>query len=161
MTLYELTDELEQLRLMAEDPDVSPDVLADTIEAVEGELEVKAEGYAKVMKELEAEAEILDKEAKRLTERKKHIENSVTKMKASLKEAMEKTGKMKFRTDLFSFGIQKNPPSLVVDVPMDGIPEDYLIPQPPKVDTTKAKADLKNGELDWCHLEQGTSLRIR
>ena len=40
---------------MMEDPELDPQTLADTMEAVEGELEIKAENYAKVMKNLEAD----------------------------------------------------------------------------------------------------------
>lgn len=160
-TLYELSDELEMLREMCEDPDISPEVLADTMEAVEGELEVKAEGYAKVMKELDGQADILSREIERLQAKKRSIEGNSKRMKERLQDVMERNGKMKFKTDLFSFSVQNNPPSLKIDNPME-IPGRYLIPQPPKVDNVQIKADMKAGEqFDWCHLEQTRSLSIR
>lgn len=161
MTLYELSGELEMLREMAEDPDVDPQTLTDTMEAVEGELEVKAEGYAKVMKELDGQADILAREIERLQAKKEAIEGNSKRMKERLQEVMECNGKLKFKTDLLTFSIQNNPPSLKIDKPME-IPGRYLIPQPPKVDNTQIKADMKAGEqFDWCHLEQTRSLRIR
>ena len=39
MTLYELTDNFKSLLLMAEDPDADPNAIADTMEAINGELE--------------------------------------------------------------------------------------------------------------------------
>ena len=46
-TLYELTDEYRQLLEMMEDDTVDPEILKDTLEAVDGEIEVKADGCAK------------------------------------------------------------------------------------------------------------------
>ena len=81
-------------------------------------------------------------------------------MKEALQNAMFITGKTKFKTDLFSFNIQKNPPRLVIDRPEE-IPEEYLIPQEPKIDTSAIKEALKRQELPFAHLEQSESLRIR
>ena len=43
-TLFDLTGNLLRLYEMMDDPDIEPDVLIDTMEAVEGEFEAKAEG---------------------------------------------------------------------------------------------------------------------
>ena len=161
MTLYELSNEYQLLLELAEDPDVDPDTLADTLEALGGEIEVKADGYAKVMKQLEADAAALKAEEKRLATRRTVCENNIKRMKEALQNAMEATGKTKFKTDLFAFNIQKNPPSLVLDEGKP-VPEKYLIPQEPKVDTKAIKDALKAGELfTWCRLVQTSSLRIR
>ncbi len=45
MNLYELTGQFLQLQQMLEDPETEADVIKDTMEAVEGEIEVKADGY--------------------------------------------------------------------------------------------------------------------
>ena len=74
---------------------------------------------------------------------------------------MKLTKKEKFKTDLFSFGIQKNPASLKIIEGKD-IPSEFLIPQEPKIDTAEIKDRLKNGEvLEFAELVQGESLRIR
>ena len=160
-TLYELTNAFMQVLEMAQDPSIDPQAIADTLEAIDGEIECKADGYAKVITELEADVSKLTAEINRLTERKQAVQNNIKNMKQSLTVAMQATGKTKFKTDLFSFNVQKNPPSLVID---DGekIPEQFYIPQPPKVDTAKIKELLKNGEvLEYAHLEQGEGVRIR
>ena len=160
-TLYELTNEYLQLLEMAEDPDVDPETLADTMEAIGGEIEDKADGYARVMKQIEANAAGIKSEIDRLTARKTSMENNIKRMKESLQAAMEATGKKKFKTALFSFNIQKNPTSLKIDDP-DAVPENFLIPQPPKVDNAAIKDALKAGAVyDFAHLAQGESLRIR
>lgn len=160
-TLYELNNEYMQLLEMAQDPDVDEQCLRDTMEAIEGELEDKAEGYAIIIKELENEAAFADAEAKRLKERAAARKNNADRMKKALQAVMETTGKTKFKTSLFSFGIQNNPAALVVHEGAD-IPEQYLIPQPPKVDNAAIKEALKGGQqLDFAHLEQSQGLRIR
>ena len=160
-TLYQLSEEYQELLSMALDPDIDEEALADTLEGIEGEIEYKADGYAKVMRNLEADASAIKAEIARLTERKKHIEANVDRMKRSLETAMRLTGKTKFKTSLFSFNIAKNPASLKIDNP-DRVPAEFLIPQDPKIDTVGIKKELKEGTVfDWCHLEQSESLRIR
>jgi len=77
-----------------------------------------------------------------------------------LQDAMILTGKEKFKTELFSFGIQNNPASVVIDDPTS-IPAEFLIPQEPKVDKKSIKEFLKDNDANWCHLEQSRSIRIR
>lgn len=165
MTLYELTNELQQLLMMAEDPDVDPEILQDTIEGVTGEIEVKADGYAKVIRQLEADASGLKAEIDRLTARKRSIDNSVERMKEALKNAMMIADKTKFKTELFSFNIQLNPAKVVIDDP-ENIPRGFLIPQEPKVDTAAIRKSLQDEQEAqiWngiAHLERSTGLRIR
>ena len=162
MTLYEMTEDYKSLLEMAEDPDVDPVVLKDTMDGIEGAIEEKADGYAIVMKELEASEMALKNEIDRLSARRLTIANNIRCMKLSLQEAMETTGKTKFKTPLFSFSIQKNPQSVVLDVDPGVLPDRYLIKQDPKVDKTKIKEDLKAGiDIGVAHLEQTESLRIR
>jgi len=114
-SIYELTEDYMNLLAMAEDPDIDEQAFMDTLEGIEGALEDKADGYAKVMKQLEANADGLEAEIKRLQERKSLMAKNVDRMKSTLQKMMETTGKEKFKTELFSFHIQNNPPSLVMD----------------------------------------------
>lgn len=157
-TLYELTGQFRELLELIEQGEIDADLLADTLEGLEGEIEIKADGYAKVIRELEGQASMLKGEIDRLSDRKSSIENNIKAMKESLEMAMRSTGKVKFKTDLFSFNIQKNPARLVIT---GDVPSDYLIPQEPKVDNKTIKDLLKEKELPFAHLEQSESLRIR
>lgn len=162
-TLYELTNDWLMLMEMAEDPDIEEDVFMDTLEGIEGEIEIKADGYAKVIRQLEHDAEACGVEAKRFTEKKKFLENKIDRMKKSLQGAMETTGKTMFKTELFSFNIQNNPVSVVVEADIKDIPDKYLKPADPTVDKKLLKEDLKAGvELDGvAHLVQTRGLRIK
>jgi hypothetical protein len=164
MTLYDLTAEYQALLQMAEDPDTDPEVLTDTMEALEGEIEDKADGYAKVIRQITTDTAGVTAEIERLTKLKKSMEGNVQRLKNNLQFAMEATGKTKFKTGLFSFGIQKNPPSVIMDEQYLGnIPKKYLVQQDPVIDKKKIKEDLKAGvDLEGiAHLAQTESLRIR
>ena len=161
MNIYELTQEYIQLLALAEDEDTDIQAIDDTLEAIQGEIEDKADGYAKVILQLNAESIGLKQEIDRLTKMQKVIDNNAKYLKDRLQQAMEVTGKTKFKTSLFSFNIQKNQAALVIDN-AEKIPQEFLIPQKPKVDNAGIKEALKAGkEYDWCHLSQSESLRIR
>lgn len=164
MTLYQITNDYMQLMQMMEDPEMDPQTLSDTMEGIEGELEVKAESYAKVMKNLEADVVGIKAEIDRLSERKKTIENNIKKMKETLQFAMETTGKTKFKTELFSFGIRKNAPAVVMDEPyIENVPERFLKYSDPTINRSAIKEAIQKGEdlEGLAHLEQSTSLSIR
>lgn len=157
-TLYELTGQYQQLLDMIQNDEFDEWTLKDTLEGLDGEVEAKADGYAKVIKELEGNVDTLKNEIDRLSRKKSSYENNIKIMKESLENAMKVTGKTKFKTNLFSFNIQNNPPILVID---RDVPNEFLIPQPPKVDNARIKEILKEQELDFAHLEVRQSLRIR
>ena len=162
--LYEIGSNYLRVQDMAGDPEIDPQTLADTMEAIEGELEIKAENYAKVMKNLEGDLVAIKAEIDRLTSKKKTIENNIKNMKATLQSVMEVTGKTKFKTELFSFGIQKNAPSVVIDEQyIKNIPEEYLKFREPEINKPAIKDAINNGvDLSGiAHLEQSQSLRIR
>lgn len=159
-TLYELTDEWLQLLQLAEDGEIDQETFDDTLEGIDYEIELKADGYARVIAQLEHDAAALKAEEKRMATRRKSMENHVDSMKKSLFKAMRTTGKEKFKTDLFSFSIRKNPASVILDT--TDIPEEYLVPQDPVVNKKQIMADLKAGKdlTGLAHLEQTERLQI-
>ena len=160
-TMYELTADYLTVLAMATDGETPPDAIADTLEAIGGEIEIKAENSAVIMQELNAEADKIDAEIKRLTARKKSLETNSDAIKQRVFDAMKATGKEKFKTTLFSFSIGKNPVKLIID-DAEKIPRKYLIPQPAKIDNAALKEDLKAGKVcKYAHLEQFESLRIK
>lgn len=106
-TLYDLANEYLEVLDLANDPEIPPDVVADTLEAIGGDIETKAENTAKILKELESSAAAAKAEEKRLSERRKQLETKCQKIKERLFDAMVTIGKKKFKTDLFTFSIQK------------------------------------------------------
>ena len=154
-----------ELLQMAEDPDIDEQAFLDTLEGVEGALEDKADNYAKIMRMLDGDALAIREEEHRLEARRKAIENNIKRMKQSLQYAMEATGKTKFKTQLFSFNVQNNPASVVVDEQyIENIPERFLKYKDPEIDRKAIKDAIKAGDEDAmgiAHLEQTRGLRIK
>lgn len=166
-TLYSLTDEYMRLLMMAEDPEIDSQLIEDTLEGLGGEIEIKADGYAKVIAELNIKAEEIRgkgnaviEEGKRINAVADSIDKNIERMKNNLQKAMETTGKTKFKTEFFSFNIKKNPPKVVVTNEADVLPEYLKIKT--EVDKKAIGESLKKGiELGFAHLEQGQSLQIK
>lgn len=159
--LYQLTNKYETVLNMLYDEEIDEQMILDTLESIEGEIEDKADGYAKIIKELEARRDARKAEAKRLTESAKVFENRVNTLKSNLFNAMKTTGKTKFATDLFSFNITKNGGKQPLTI--DGeVPKEYT-KTVIENDTDKIRQALENGEkLPFAHLEpRGESLRIK
>lgn len=160
MKLYEITGEILELLTMAEDLELDQKMIQDTMEGLDFEFEEKAEAYAKVVKTLEMDIAGLDEEIQRMTKKKATIKNNIDRLKRSLEGAMIATGKRKFKTPLFGFGIQKNPPSLNI-LDESKVPAEFWIEQQPKLDKKAALAYIKENKVDWAELSQTESLRIR
>lgn len=163
-TMYELTADYMAVLDMAQDPEIDPQAIADTLEGIGGEIEVKAENTAKVLKELEAEVAKLKAESKRLDDRRKAIENNVEDIKRRLFDAMKLTGKTKFKTALFSFSIAKNGGKIpvVVDVDCSELPDDFvIISEKPNLEAIREYIE-KHGTCAYAHYgERGEHLNIK
>lgn len=158
MKLYELNESFQQIQTLIEE---GQDGLQDTLESIELAIEEKLENIGKVIKNLEAEANAFKEEEKRLADRRRPLENNIKHLKQYAENSMVVTGDKKIKAGLFTFAIQKNPPSVSVfnDVI---VPKKYYVPVDPKLDKTKIKEDLKNGEnIPGVELKQSESLRIR
>lgn len=163
-SIYELTDQYEEILNMLYDGETDEDLIFDTLESIEGEIEDKADNYAKLIKQLTADAEILKAEEARLFARRKSLENRAARLKSNLQANLEFIGKTKFKTLLFSFCVATNggKQPLTITENLGEIPGKFLIPQDPVVDKDAIRELLEEKEVDWAHLEpRGKSLRIR
>ncbi|AIM25773.1 putative phage protein [Melissococcus plutonius] len=154
-TLYELTDKFKQVEELLAEDEYNPTIV-DTLESLDLALADKAEGYARIIKNQEADSKELADEIKRLQQRKQAIDSSITRLKQSLQYSMQKTGKTKFKTPLFSFGVQKNTPKVEIT-------DESLIP----VEFIKTKTEIDKkaikeaGDVPGTEIVQTESLRIR
>lgn len=161
MTLYDITGQYLEILTWAEDPDIDEQAFWDTLESLSAEIEDKADGYAKVIKQLQGEADTIKAEIDRLKGRKDAIDNHIKAMKNNLEQSMIATGKEKFKTELFSFNIQNNPASVVLDISEDRVPDRFVVTTR-NIDKKGIIQAIKEGEdIDFAHLEQSRSLRIR
>ncbi len=161
MTLYELKSEYMELLTMLEDPDVDPEVVADTLESVEGELTDKCEAYTVIIRELEGEL------YKQQAERDLRIKNcnsltsNIKRMKEAVMDTIRLTGERKMKTEHFNLGLARNGGKQPMDVD-ENVPKEYIrmVEQP---DNDKIRRALEAGEvLDFARLRaRGEHLTIK
>jgi len=159
MKLYEITEEIRELMDMEDD--IDKDTFKDTLEGLNLVLEDKADNYAKVIQMVDADIYMLDKEIKRLSAMKKTKTNRINWLKQNLFDSMKRVKNTKFKTELFSFNIAKNPAKLIIseDAKLD---KKYMVAQEPIVDKKLLKESIKLGEvIKGVELVQGESLRIK
>ncbi len=164
MKLYELTEQYEEVMNFFYDGETDEQTILDTLESIEGEIEDKADNYARMIKNLSAEAEMVKAEADRLNRRYKSLNARAEWLKGTLKANMESIGKTKFKTALFSFSVSKNggKQPMTITENLGEIPNKFLIQQDPLVNKEAVRQLLVEKEVDWAHLEPyGTHLNIR
>lgn len=155
-TLYELTELYTNLM----DLDLEDEQVQEALEDIDEKIEVKADNIAKLIKGLEGQKDICKAEEERIYKRRKSIENRIENLKEYLKTTMIATDKRKFKTDLFSFNIQKNRASLKI-LDEEKVPEEY-VEYDRKVLKDKLKKAIAEGlEVDYAELTQTESLRVR
>lgn len=160
-TLFELVDEMQTIYDLATDPKADPELLQGSIDSVMGAIEVKATGYANLMKQLDMEAKQAKAVEELFKQKKEARENALKRMKEALKLAMNRLDVTKLEAGAYTFAIQNNSRASVV---IDGnVPDNMnrVIIEPDKTkieDYLKEQPDQKCG---WAHLERGTHVRIR
>jgi hypothetical protein len=159
--LYQLVAQYRELQQIDAE-EIPEDVLRDTLEALTGELEVKATNVAMFCQNLDTFAGNCKEAAKRMNDRAAKIQRKADQVRAYLKQMLEAAEITKIEAPEFTLAIKKNPPSLVI---ADGtkLPHKYVeIVTSVKTLTNDIKAALKTGEvIEGCRLEQGTRLEIR
>ena len=148
------------LEWLEDEENIEDSAIMDTIKAIDEDLEDKADNYAKIIKELKAEAKKFEAEKKRLEDRQKAMENRAKLLNKHLYDSMKLTGKTKFKTGLFCFGIQKNGGLQPIEIDAKNVPDEYMFKEP---DNAKIRQALKEGkELPFVTLkEYGDHLVIR
>ena len=163
-TLYSLTQDYKNLLDLAGSAEPEEiETFNDTLEAVLGQIEVKADGYAAVMTEIEGRADIVAKEINRLKAIEDRLVATHKRMKDRLKSAMEELHTNEIKTDLHRFKIVKNGGKLPLSIDEGCVPEEYIkkvVVESP--DKDKIRAALETGEvLPFASLgERGTHLKI-
>lgn len=156
--LVDLVGEWKQVAEMSLDPEVDQQVIADTLEAIEGEIEVKAVGYAKVIRKIEFEkAAISARKAyvkdilKELTAMEDNCDNRVNWLKENLKAGMIAVGKEKFKTDTLSFNVRGAGGKQKLEKVEEKVPDNFkrVVYED---DDDKIREYLKDHKCDWAKL---------
>jgi len=162
MKLYELTDQYNTFLERIDDFD--EETFKDTLEGLQGDISVKAENMAKMVKCIEADITAFKIEADRLTARKTTLENRKNSIKKYLQDQLTLVNMKKVKAGLFTVSIQKNPAhAKIVDEDLFKVDvKEYLKYPAPTIDKTRLLKDLKAGlDVKGAYLEQTESIRIR
>ncbi|MGM1427925.1 siphovirus Gp157 family protein [Sphingobacterium lactis] len=108
------------------------------------QMETKGINYALVIRQIDGESEILDREIKRLQALKKAKDNTLDRLKTTIKDAMLLHGIDSIKGDLINLSIRKSPASVII-ANEDLIPNQYKLEQPKKIDKKLIGDDLKKG----------------
>ena len=161
MNLFSLTEEYKNIMELAEDPEVDPEIIATQLEVIEMDIKDKADSIAYIIAQLDGDVETIKREEERLCKMRNRLTANRDRLKKYLESSMKATGMTKFKTTMHSFWIQKNRESVRL-VEGEPIPEQFLIPQEPKVDSMAILAALKSGkEFRFAQLQQTDGVRIR
>ena len=159
MNLYELTENFLAVQTSIEEGNTD---LIDTLEAIDGAIEVKAQGIIAVTRNITSQIEAIKAEEKRLADMRKARENHLKRLKEYVLENMQQTGKTNIKTELGVMRIQASTPALKI-TNQEKIPAEYqtIVPEHYEIDNERVKAALKEGKaVPGAELVQGVHLRI-
>lgn len=160
-SLYQLTGEIKELRALG---DIEGElVVKDTIDAIAGEFEVKAQSIVHVSLNLNADVSAIDAEIERLQERKRLLKKRDESLKDYLRENMEASGIKKISCPLFTITCVDGREIVVVE-DESALPDDMVnVKTEISPDKKKILDALKAGqEVAGTRLERSkSSIRIK
>lgn len=164
MSLYHIANEYARLAAAYEDAQTDEErAAADAaLAALDMSLADQADACARLTRNLKAEAAALAKEIRRLQDLKKRKDSAAERVRAGLQAAMEAANVRRVDTSIGRWSVRKNPPSVMI-VDVAEIPEDYLVPRPPKVNAAAIRDHFKaTGEIvPGTEIHYGEGLQLR
>lgn len=161
--LFLLADEYRAAAEKLADLDLDEATVADTLESLSGDLEVKARNVAAFARNLEATAAAIKDHEAQMAARRKSLENRAAGLRRYLLTSMQVAGMTKIECPMFVLSIKSNPAAVEVYEP-GLVPAEFMKtpePPPPAPDKKAIAAAIKEGrEVAGCRLTQGKRLDI-
>jgi hypothetical protein len=161
--LFQLVAEYRGAAEKLADLDLDAQTVADTLEAMSGELEVKAQNVAYMVLNMEATAAAIKAHEETQKARRTAIEHRADSLRAYLQRCMEATGIEKIEGPGVAIGFRKSS-AVVINEP-GLIPAAFMRtpePPPPAPDKKLIADAIKAGtEVPGAHIEQRRNLSIR
>lgn len=163
MKLYELAENYQELASMMEQVEMGSEdwqMIQDTLEAIDDELDVKVQNICIIVKVYKYNRENIKAEKKLLDEVDKLYENKIKQLESYLQEQLQKTGNLK-STMLYGphkLTYRKGVSTEVTDV--NALPIEFLKTKI-EADKTAIKKALQEGiEVTGARLVDTTSLKV-
>lgn len=161
-SLFVLTNEYRSAAEKLADLELPPEVIADTLESLSGELEEKAQNVGHMVRRFETDAAACKAWAKAASDRAKAIEARAEAMRGYLASAMQACGIEKIEGPGIRLSFRKS--SAVVIDELGLIPAEFMVtPEPPPAAPSKTLIGnaIKAGqEVPGAHIEQRRNLQI-
>lgn len=162
--LYQITDQHRELQALADEVDIDPQTLADTLEGLTGEFEDKAKSVAMFIENLQADAAAIQEASRLMKLRAQRLEHRAEAIRTYLRINMEATGITKISCKWFVIALRKNPPRVDI-TDEESIPEVYRVwpePPPPTIDKRALLDALKRGAtIEGAAIAQDSRVEIR
>jgi hypothetical protein len=165
--LYELTAQYRALEALESSEDLPPEVIRDTLEGLEGQLQDKATNVALFIRNLESVADAIDEAAATMRARGTRLRARAQSLQDYLLFNMQAAGITKVESPYFTLQVKKNPPTVVIDsenmIPARFMRTPEPAPPPKPAPDKKAIADaIKAGEeVPGAHTEQRERLEVK
>lgn len=167
-SLFSLTDQFRQLNALADsETDIPEEVIRDTLEALGGELQLKATNVARFIANQDAMATAIENAAGAMAVRAKRLRSRTDYLRGYLLQNMQAAEMTKIESPELVVSIKKNPARVVV-TDEKAIPAEFMVTPPPppppepKPDKRAIADAIKAGrEVPGCHTEQGFRLEIK
>jgi hypothetical protein len=162
--LFELVNYRHELDALADSGEVPAEQIAETLDALDGDIRDKAVAVAALSRNLDATAEAVRQAAKAMLERADRIERRAESIKSYLLFNMQAAEISRVECDWFTLTVRKNPPAVVIDDESQ-IPAQYIVQPPPpaaRPDKAAISRALKAGEdVPGAHLTYSDRLEIK
>lgn len=164
LSLYQIANEYRAAADLLEQLDLDEQTLADTLDGMDGDLTVKLQNTAFVVRNLESLAEQITLAAAGMTGRAKKVKERAEHVKAHILMCMQLAEVQKIETPYFRLSIRKNPASVAIDDERQ-IPAAYFVDvpaPPPQLSKTLISDAIALGvEVPGARLVQKFRLEIR
>lgn len=163
-SLYEIARVYHDQALALQDLDLPPEVIADTLESLSGDLTVKAENVIAMARNMEALAASIKEAEAAMSARRKALENRAARLRDYLLSQLQVAGIQKVESPYFRISVRENPAAVEVFDALQ-VPAAFMRqPEPPPAAPDKAsiKAALSAGQdVPGCKLTRGVRLEVR
>jgi hypothetical protein len=163
MKLYEITKDMREIQALVERGELTPEMVADTIEGLDGQFEDKVRSTLKVRQGMLADIAGLDSELERLGKMKKTLQDSCDWLTDYVKNAMLMTQREKLDLGIFKLSLRKATEQLW-EIDESRILAKYftIIPESKKLDKRLLLKDAKISPVAGVKLGQSNrSLTIK
>ena len=162
--LFQLTRYQSELERLADSGDVPPEEIADTLEALEGDIKEKAVQVAAFTQNLDSSAEAIREAGLAMIARAERLERRAEGIRSYLLFHLQVAGITKIEAPWFVVSVRKNPPAVVIEDEKQ-IPAEFMVQPPappPRPDKVAIGNKLKAKEpVEGARLMQTERLEIK